>query len=85
MNGWHYAAGVALLLAMLLGEILPSALILPAFALVSLAVSLVAMAVSYVLDGARRETARLVAAIAMALAVAASVMTDVHQLVPYLR
>lgn len=85
MNGWHYAAGVALLLAMLLGETLPSALILPAFALASLAVSIGAMATSYALAGARRETARLAAAIAMALAIAASVLTDVHQLVPYLR
>lgn len=85
MKGWHYAAGVGLLLAMLLGEKLPSALILPAFALVFLAVSLAAMGASYAMDGARRETARLVAAIAVALAVAASILTDVHQLIPYLR
>jgi hypothetical protein len=85
MNGWHYAAGVGLLLAMLLGETLPSALILPAFALVFLVASFAAMAVSFALHGARRESARLVAAIAVALAVAASVLTDVHHLVPYLR
>lgn len=85
MHGWHYAAGVALLLAMLLGETLPSALILPALALALFAVSLVVMAASYALHGQRRETARLVAAIAVALAFTASVLTDVHQLLPYLR
>jgi Mn2+/Fe2+ NRAMP family transporter len=76
---------VALLLAMLLGETLPSALILPAMALGLFTVSIGAMAASYVMPGRRRETARLAAAIAVALAITASVLTDVHQLLPYLR
>jgi len=85
MNGWHYAAGIALLLAMLLGETLPSALILPAIALALFATSVVAMGGSYLLPAERRDGARLVAALGMALSIVASVLTDVHQLIPYLR